>query len=73
MQPITIQFAVRVGYVRAIRITRENNIIEIDLPDDSTKLPLASYLSGRCLGYSADWLKLFLIKLIKWTLKLVLK
>ena len=31
-----IQFAVRVGYVRTIRISRENNIIQIDLPDGST-------------------------------------
>ena len=38
MQPITIQFAIRVGYVRIIRISKENNLIQIDLPDGSTKL-----------------------------------
>ena len=50
MQPITIQFAVRVGYVRTIRISRENNIIQIDLPDGSTSA-LPACLSGRCFGY----------------------
>ena len=49
MQPITIQFAVRVGYVRTIRISRENNIIHIDLPDGSTDEPLHVYL-GDVLG-----------------------
>ena len=38
MQPITIQFAVGAGYVRTIRISRENNIIQIDLPYGSTTL-----------------------------------
>ena len=42
MQPITIQFSVRVGYVRTVRISRDYNIIQIDLPDGSTSaLPLA--------------------------------
>ena len=51
MQPTTIQFAVRVGYVRTIRISKENNITQIDLPYGSTSaLPLAC-LSGRWLGY----------------------
>ena len=60
MQPVTIQFAVRVGYVRTIRISRENNIIQIDLPDGSTStLPLAC-LSGRCLGYQRRMAELFL-------------
>ena len=36
MQPITIQFTV--GYVRTIWISRENNIIQIDLRDGSVKL-----------------------------------
>ena len=31
MQPIKIQFAIRVGYVSTTRISRENNIIQIDL------------------------------------------
>ena len=58
MQPITIQFAV-VGYVGIIRISRENNIMQIDLPDDSTSaLPLAC-LSGRCLGYQRRLAELF--------------
>ena len=36
-----------------IRIRRENNIIQIGLPDGST-LPLARmFRYGRCLGYSA--------------------
>ena len=73
MQPMTIQFVVRVGYVRTIQISRENNIIQNDLPDGSTSaLPLAC-LSGRCLGYQRRLSELFLINIIKWTVKLVLK
>ena len=73
MQPIAIQFSVRVGYVRTIQISRENNVIQIDLPDGSTStLPLAC-LSGQCLGYQCLLAELFLIKIIKWTVKLVLK
>ena len=51
MQPITIQFAVRYGYVM---ISGGNNrpIMQIDMPHCST-LPLAHSLSVRCLGYSA--------------------
>ena len=68
MQPITIQFAVRVGYVRIIQISRENNIIQINPPDGSTN---TACLCGRCLGYSVSrFVEVFLIKLIKWTLKL---
>ena len=36
MQPITIQFAVRLSYVMTIRISREQNIIQIDLADSSS-------------------------------------
>ena len=57
MPPITIQFAVRVGYVRTIRISRENNIIQIDLPDGSTSA-LHVYL-GDVWGTSAGWLNCF--------------
>ena len=42
MQPIT-----RVGYVRTMWISREHNIIQIDLPDGRTKLrpvPLHVYV-----------------------------
>ena len=67
MQPITIQFAIREGYVRTIQISRKINIIQIDLPDGSTSaLPLA-YSSGRCLGYQRRLAELFFIKMIKWT------
>ena len=44
MHPATIQFSVTVGYVRPIWISRENNIIHIDLPDGSTDEPLHVYL-----------------------------
>ena len=72
MQPITIQFAVRllrIGYVRTIRISRENNMIQIDLPDGSIKVcPLHDYLSDvwdtRCLT-SAESLNSFLNKIDK--------
>ena len=61
MQPITIKFAVRVDYVVAIiRISREINVIQIDLADGSTSaLPLAC-LYGRCLGYQRRLAELFL-------------
>ena len=40
MQSPTIQLAVRVRKdYRGLRISRENNIIQIDLPYGSTKLP----------------------------------
>ena len=59
--------------LRTIQISRENNIIHIYLPDGSTSaLPLAC-LHGRCLGYQRRLAELFLIKIIKWTVKLVLK
>ena len=80
MQPITIQFAVRVGYVRTIRNSRENNIRTIDLPDGSTStLPLYRvqcldvYL-GDVWGYSPSGQHRFAgLFLIKWTVKLDLK
>ena len=41
-----------------IRISRENNIIQSDLPDGAA--PNHPCLSGRCLGYSAPiWLIVF--------------
>ena len=56
MQPITIQFAVRVGYVM---ISRENNIMQIDLPDCST-LPLAHMFIWAMFGVlGADSLHCF--------------
>ena len=74
MQPITIiQFAVKVGYVRTMQISRENNIIKIDLADSSTSALALACSYGRCLGYQRRLAELFLIKFIKWTLKLVLK
>ena len=69
MQPITIQFAVRVGYVRTIRISRENNKIHIDLPDGSTDELLHVYLGDdgvfglglptAVLELNSDWLDCF--------------
>ena len=45
------QFAVRVGYVGTIRISRENNnIIQIDLPDGSTKLSMFIWAMFGVLG-----------------------
>ena len=67
IQPTTIQFAVRVGYVRTIRISRENNIIQIDLRDGSTSaLSLAMFIWAM-LGNQRRLAELFLIQLIKWT------
>ena len=52
MQPTTIQFSVRlrVGYVRTTRISRENNIIQIDLPDSSTNISLTCMFTGDVWG-----------------------
>ena len=55
MQPITIQFAVRVVCVMTIRISREINIMQIDLPDGSTSALAHVYL-GDIWCTSADWL-----------------
>ena len=73
MQPITIQFDVRVGYVKTMQISRENNIIQIGLPDGSTSALPHACLYGRCLGYKRRLAELCLIQFIKWTVKLVLK
>ena len=64
MQPITIQFAVTVGYVTTLRISRENNTIQIDLPDGTTKLSpcLHVYLGDVWGSASADSLNCFFNK-----------
>ena len=56
---------------RPIQISRENNIIQIDLPGGSTKLSMFIWVMFGVL--ERRFAELLLIKLIKWTVKLVLK
>ena len=59
MQPITVKFAVRVGYAWTMRMSRENNTIQIDLPDGNTSALLFPCLSGLCVGYQRRLAELF--------------
>ena len=60
MQSITIQFAVRV--LKTIRISTEYNIIQIDLPDGSTKLSTKRNRTESAESPSTNkWLRRFVL------------